>query len=139
MRTVIGGDALKRRILALGEAAQPMGRAWADETARQAKSQVPVRTGRLRKSIRRKNASKKRATVVAHFTATFVDAGTKAHTITAKKGSLRFTGAAGRTVFARSVHHRGARAHPFVKKAAHRALERTVNSDAFVAAWNKAA
>jgi hypothetical protein len=81
----------------------------------------------------------KRATVAAHFTATFVDGGTKAHDITAKTGgTLAFQGRNG-PVFARKVHHRGARAQPFKKRIAREGLQRTPMAQELINLWNKAA
>ena len=81
----------------------------------------------------------KKATVSAHYTATFVDGGTKAHDITAKTGgTLAFTGSNG-PVFARKVHHRGARAKPFKQRAAREALRRNPMAQELIDLWNKAA
>ena len=78
-----GGPELRRKLKAIQLTFKPVGRKWADATADVARERVPVKTGRLRQSIRRKNATQKRATVSAHYTATFVDGGTKAHDIVA--------------------------------------------------------
>ena len=134
-----GSDDLRRRLKAIGQSFKPIGRQWADTTAMLAKDRVPVKTGRLRKSIRRKNASMKRATVAAHYTATFVDGGTKAHDITAKTGgTLAFPGGGG-TIFAKKVHHRGAKAQPFKKRAAEDALRRHPMAQTLIDEWNRAA
>lgn len=139
MSRLKGGPELRRRLKAISLTFKPVGRKWADTTAELGRAQVPVKTGRLRRSIRRKNASQKRATVAAHFTATFVDGGTKAHDITAKTGgTLAFTGSRG-PVFARKVHHRGARAQPFKKRIAREGLRRTPMAQELIDLWNKAA
>jgi hypothetical protein len=125
---------------ALRLAFKPAGRAWADEAARQMRPRVPVRTGRLRASFRRRNATQRRATVVGHFTAYFIDAGTKPHTITAKRGSrLIFKGRSGDTIFARKVHHRGIRARPFRRAAALEALRKEPLAQHIIDQWNEAA
>ncbi len=119
-----GGRELRARLRAIKQTFKPAGRAWADETVRQARPHIPQRTGRLRRSVRVKNASMRKATVAAHFTAFFVDKGPKPHIIKAKRArTLRFQ--SGRdTIFARQVHHRGYRGRPFREKAAREALRR---------------
>lgn len=135
-----GSDDLKRRLRAIGQAFKPIGRKWADETSDAARPKVPVRTGRLRRSFRRKNASMKRATVVGHYTAYFIDAGTKPHAIVPKRGGrLVFEGRGGRTIFARKVMHRGTRAQPFREKAAREGLRRTDMAGELIELWNDAA
>jgi hypothetical protein len=133
-----GGKELRARLKAISLSFKPAGKAWADETARQARPRVRVRTGRLRKSFRRRNATQKRATVVGHFTAYFIDAGVKPHTITAKRRPLVFE-AGGRTIFARKVHHRGFRARPFRQRAAEEGLRREPMAKHVIEQWNKAA
>lgn len=133
-----GGPELKARLRAIRKSFKPIGRTWADETAKAARPMVPVKTGRLKRSIRRRNASMKRATVVAHYTAYFIDKGTVPHTIKAKRGrSLVFQGKNG-TVFARAVHHRGSKAQPFREKAAREGLRRTPMADELIGLWNAA-
>ena len=136
---ITGGNALRARMKAVGLAFKPVGKAWADKTAQKAKPRVPQRTGRLRASIKRKSATQKRATVVGHFTAYFIDAGVRPHEIKPKQGKrLVFQGARG-TVFARKVHHRGYGARPFRARSANEALAETWDKDAIVDAWNKGA
>lgn len=134
-----GGPELKRRLRAIQLTFKPVGRKWADHTAEAGRDMVPVRTGRLRKSIRRKNATMKRATVAAHYTATFVDGGTKAHDIVAKTGGSLAFKSGNRSVFARKVHHRGARAQPFKKRAAREGMRKTPMAKELIDLWNKAA
>jgi hypothetical protein len=133
-----GGNELRARLKSLKLAFKPAGKAWADETARQARPRVPVRTGRLRKSIRRRNASQKRATVVMHHTGSFIDAGVKPHAIVGKRGRLMFE-AGGRTIFARKVNHRGFRARPFRQRAAEEGLRREPLAKHVINQWNEAA
>lgn len=134
-----GGPALRKRLKALSLAFKPLGRKWADETVTLARPMVPYRTGRLRSSIRVKSATQKRATVAAHFTATFVDGGTQAHDIKPKHSGTLVFQSSGRTIFARKVHHRGAKARPFKVRAAKEALRRTPMAEAIIDAWNGAA
>lgn len=139
MSTLKGGPQLKARLRAIKESFKPIGREWADTTAKLARDKVPVRTGRLRKSIRRKNASQRRATVVAHFTAFFIDPGTKAHDIKARRaGSLVFEGRGG-TIFAKKVHKRAYKGKPFRKEAAREALRRNPMAEELIKQWNRAA
>lgn len=135
-----GGRELRARLRAIGLSFKPAGRKWADDTARLAKSRVPVRSGRLRQSIRRRNASQKRATVVAHYTAYFVDKGPKAHAIKRRHAPLLvFEGRGGNTIFAPKVRHRGYAGRPFRREAAIEALRRNPMAEEAIRAWNKAA
>jgi hypothetical protein len=134
-----GAPALRRRLKAIKTVFKPAGRDWADETARIAQSMVPVRTGKTRASIRRRNASQKRATVKGNFPVNFIDAGAKAHDITAKKtGALAFN-AGGATVFRRKVHKRAQRAKPFKQEAGRRGLEKVDIIGDLIRLWNNAA
>jgi hypothetical protein len=134
-----GSRELRARFKALRLVFKPAGKAWAEETVRQMRPRVPVRTGRLRRSFRVKNASQRKATVAGHFTAYFIDAGTKAHAIRPRKArSLRFE-AGGRTIFSRKVEQRGLRARPFRQRAAEEALRREPLAGQVIDAWNKAA
>jgi hypothetical protein len=134
-----GSKELQARLKAIGQAFKPIGRKWADDTSEAARPKVPVTTGRLRGSFRRRNATAKRATVVGHYTAYFIDAGTKPHVITPKRArGLVFEGRSG-TVFARKVHHRGTRAQPFRAKAAREGLRETDMAAQLTKLWNEAA
>ena len=63
MATLKGAPELRRRLKAIRTVFKPVGRAWADDTVRIAKRRVKVRTGKTQRSIRRKNASQRRASV----------------------------------------------------------------------------
>lgn len=134
-----GGRELRARLRALRGAFKVYGREWADGTVSEARPRVPVRTGRLRKSIRVRNASQRRATVVAHFTAYFVDKGPRAHLIRPKTARRLVFTAGGRTIFARQVHHRGYRGRPFRHAAALASLRKHPMAAVVIKAWNQAA
>jgi hypothetical protein len=137
--TLRGAPELRRRLKAIKTVFKPAGREWADSTAEIARGMVPVRTGKLRGSIRRRNASQKRATVVGHYAANFVDAGVKAHDITAKKTqALKFSDGRG-PVFRRKVHKQRIPARPFKKRAADEGLKRTDIIGDLIELWNRAA
>ncbi len=134
-----GASALRSRLKAIKTVFKPAGRQWADETARIAKTMVPVRTGKTRDSIRRRNASQKKATVVGYYPVNFIDAGSKEHDIKPKKMSvMKFTDGGG-PVFARKVHKRAIAARPFKKEAARRGLEKVNILKDLIDLWNKAA
>ena len=88
-----------------------------------AKVLAPVRTGRLRSSIRAEEprifslrGSVKVGSDLEY--AAFVNDGTRPHIIRPRRAQvLRFT-VGGRTVFAKVVHHPGTRARPFLDQAA---------------------
>ena len=134
-----GGPEFKARLRAARLMFKTAGRDWADATARAARPMIPTRTGETRRSVRRKNATQRKATVVARYVAYFIDAGPKPHTITAKRGRMLRFEANGNTVFARRVHHRGYRARPFRARAAHEGLRRAPLSKSLIDAWNGAA
>lgn len=131
-----GSAELRARMKAISTTFKPAGREWADKTADLGKVMVPVRTGRLRGSIKRKNATQKRATVSAHYTAFFVDAGTKRHEIVPKRSSGLVFAAGGRTVFAKKVDHPGSRPQPFRQRAAEEGLRRTPLAAHMIKLWN---
>src|SRR4029078_3497138 len=96
-----------------------------EETVKLMQRDVPVKSGKLRKSFRVRNASQKRATVAARYTAFCIDAGPKAHTEKARKAPrMVFTGRAGNTVFARRVEHPATRARRFRERDAKETLRR---------------
>lgn len=135
--TLKGGPDLQKRLLAIGTSFKPIGRRWADGTATVAKPMVPVRTGRLRQSIRRRNANKTKATVVGHYTAYFIDAGTKRHTIVPKKSKRLIFQAEGRTIFAKKVDHPRTTARPFRQRAADEGLRLADMPAVMIELWNR--
>lgn len=103
-------------------------RRWLDPAleaiAQQAKVEAPVRTGRLRDSIRVspirwvglfKAEGKVEATVPY---AVFVHEGTRPHVIRARNAKALHFQMHGRDVFCKSVHHPGTKPNPFMMRAA---------------------
>lgn len=135
-----GGRELKERLRAIKAAYKPIGRRWGRATVDAGRPMVPVRKGRLRRSMKILSASGRRTRVGAHYTAYFVDAGVKPHFIKAKSGEFLgpFRGRGG-TIFARAVHHRGYRARPFRKRAAQEGLRKTPMAQIVIDEWNRAA
>jgi hypothetical protein len=135
-----GADAFRSRLKAVRLTFKVYGKDWADDTAAEARRRVPKATGRLEKSIRRKSATQKRATVVGHYSANFVDAGSKAHDILPKNApALVFQGRSGRTIFARKVHKQRIGPRPFKRASAEAALRRHPMSETLTKLWNDAA
>ena len=133
------GDAqLRARLRAIKRTFKPIGKAWAQDDVAESRRRVPVRTGRLQKSFRIRNASQTRATVVGHFTANFVDAGTKPHDERAKRQAMSFA-IDGKTMFAKRVHHRGAKSQRFKRAAAMEALRKNPMALELIKQWNDAA
>lgn len=148
MSTLQGAAALRSRLRAIRQAFKPIGRSWADETASIARVHAPVKTGHLKRSIRRKHAGQKRATVYADYWAVFAEKGTKAYDIGTKPGQVTKTRAGrkvlafqvgGRTVFSRKVHKPRRVARPFIGPAAHEALRRHPMAAELIQLWNEAA
>lgn len=134
-----GGPELRARLKAIRLTFKGYGRTWADTTAEEARRRVPVATGRLQKSIRRKSATQRRATVVGHYSANFVDAGSKQHDIEARRAPALIFEAGGRTIFARKVHKQRIGPRQFKRAAALAALRRHPMSEELIELWNKAA
>jgi hypothetical protein len=134
-----GTRELNARLKAIRQTFKPAGREWAEEAATIMRSSVPQRTGRLRRSFRVKSATQRRAAVGGHYTAFFVDRGTKAHPILARKAPRLIFQADGRTIFAKKVNHPATRAQPFRARAAEEALRRKPMAATLIKLWNKAA
>lgn len=135
-----GARELRARLKALKLAFKPIGRKWGRAAIDAGRPMVPVKTGRLRKSMRITSATQKKTRVGAHYTAYFVDAGVKPHMIKSKSGEFLgpFRGRGG-TIFARAVHHRGYRARPFRRRMAEEGLRKTPMAQELIDQWNAAA
>lgn len=134
-----GTPEFKARLKAAGAFFKPYGREWTDEYVRVARPMVAVRTWKTRQSIRRRNASTRKATVVALFTAIFIDKGTKAHTIVPKRARGLYFTDGGQPVFVTRVSHPGMRAHPFREEAMRRSIRNKPMADRLIREWNSAA
>lgn len=139
MSSLQGSRELKTRLKALKTSFKPMGRSWAEATRDEARRRSEVRTGRQRKSIRVRNSTQRKATVVGFFTVNFQDAGAKPHIITPKRADRLAWSRGGRTIFAKKVRHPGRRARPFKAASAQEGLRKAPLSDGLVKAWNEAA
>lgn len=156
MSSLKGGRELRARLAAIRTVFKPVGKAWAQDFRDHAKPVVPVRQGQgpgtlphppghLRGSIRVRNASKRKATVVADYWAYFVDKGPKPHAIpkvtranpTGRK-LLRFQVGGGQIVFAKRVRHPGYAGRPFRQRLAEDALRRTPMARMLLELWNRA-
>lgn len=129
----------RRRLKAIRTVFKPVGKTWAEDTKSRAQRKVKVRTGATRRSIRVKNASQKKAAVEARGGARFLEAGTKAHTLQAKKFSAMKFDVAGRPQFAKKVRHPGMKAQPFLHESARDALAANPMADELIELWNRAA
>lgn len=134
-----GARQLRRRLKAIKTVFKPVGKRWADETASLAKRYVPKRTGKTAASIRRKNASQKKATVQAVYTAQILSKGSKPHVIRPRKARAMKFNAGGRVVFTKKVNHRGHKGNDFARRAASDALDRNPMVQELIELWNGAA
>lgn len=139
MSALKGAPQLRARLKAIRVAFKPIGRTWAEGAVDAARPKVPIRTGKLRRSFRVKSATQRKAVVGGSYTAFFVDAGPKRHTIAPKRGGHLIFQAGGRTIFARKVNHPGYRGRPFRAAAAHEALRRNPLAQGIIKQWNSAA
>jgi hypothetical protein len=136
-----GSRELRRRLKAIKTVFKPVGKEWTDKTAAAAKRRLgsSVDTGKTRASVRRRNASMKKATVVGNYPVNFIDAGTKAHDIVPRnKTTLKFD-VGGRTVFAKKVHKRAYPARPFKKASGEEGLREVDILRDLIELWNRAA
>lgn len=147
MSTLRGADDLKRALAAAAKSWRPIGKKWADEAIKVGQPMVPVRSssmragdghapGRLRASFERNTPRGRKAVVKAHYTAYFIDAGVKPHSMQSRKS--RPTSGAGRTIFSSFARkdHPGYRARPFRQHMADEGLRRAPLDDAIIEAWN---
>lgn len=111
--------------------------AWSDEIGpmmrEELKKQAPVKSGRLKQSIRYRRVFHALGGSVqwtAHTPyAEFVVHGTRPHDISAKATrAMRFMDKGGGVAFARHVHHPGAKANDFPKRAADALMPRIYSS-----------
>ena len=134
-----GSRELRARLRAIKTVFKPVGRQWTDETTRLARSRVKVVSGKTRNSIRRKNASLTRASVVASGGARFLEAGTVPHKIAAKRMQAMKFNVAGQPRFAKKVKHPGSRKQPFLRQSGRDALAKMDLLRELLDLWNKAA
>lgn len=136
-----GAKELRARFKALRQVFKPLGRDWADRTVVLARSRVRVKTGKTKASIRRSNATLRKAQVVASHGARFLDKGTQRHAMQARRFNvMRFPNSrTGRPVFAKRVNHPGARAYPFMRVSAREALDSSDKVRIVIEQWNRAA
>ena len=134
-----GSKELRARLRAIKTVFKPVGRQWTEETTRLARSRVRVVSGKTRNSIRRKNASMTRASVVASGGARFLEAGTVPHPIKAKRMTAMKFNASGQPRFSKKVKHPGSAKHPFLRQSGRDALAKIDMLRDLIDLWNKAA
>lgn len=133
-----GARELRARFRAIRTVFKPAGRAWAQDVVILARTRIPARTGKTRASVKIKNASLRKASVVANYPVNFIDHGTKAHTIVPRRAkALRFT-VNGKPMFAKKVRIPAKAARPFKKQVAQQALDRVDVLGQVVKLWNAA-
>jgi len=131
---LIGGSALRARLANVADVPETFAADWAEETADRIRATKPP-SDRPESSKFTTKVSRLRAGVYGAFWWIFVDRGTKAHDIEARrKKALKFT-VGGQTIFARKVHVGRIKRRPFISKAAQGALN-DMGTDAIIKAWN---
>jgi hypothetical protein len=136
-----GSPELRRRLKAIKTVFKPAGKDWTEKTTAAAKRRLAssVDTGATRSSIRKRNASMVKATVVGKYPVNFIDAGVKAHDIVPKRATVLRFDVSGTTVFARKVHKRAQPARPFKKASAEEGLRQVDILRDLIDLWNRAA
>ncbi|HKY89364.1 MAG TPA: hypothetical protein VJ141_05245 [Candidatus Limnocylindrales bacterium] len=130
---LIGGPALRARLAALAKVPPEFAGEWAAEAKDRIVATKP-QSNRPASSKFSTKVSERRAGVYGAFWWIFVDRGTKAHDIVARRAkALRFE-AGGQTIFARKVQLRRMRRRPFITKAAQEALHG--GADFIIKTWN---
>lgn len=134
-----GAPELRARLKAMRAVFKPLAKDIGAAAVPLLRAGIPVRTGRTRASVRVKNSSQRKMTIVANAPALWIDKGTKAHTVTPKRAkALRFQ-SGGRTIFSRKADQPRHAARPFAAKAMHEALRKKPLGDVLTKAWNDAA
>jgi hypothetical protein len=134
-----GASQLRARVKAIRLVFKDAGAKWADATVPIARGYIPVRTGKTRASVRRRNASQRLATVVGNYPVNFIDGGTAAHEIKAKKAqTLKFV-SNGTTFFRKKVNKPQQRGQPFKKRSADEGLRKVHVGQILIDLWNRAA
>lgn len=134
-----GSPEFRARLKAIKVAFKPYGKLWAEDTRDSARRRIKKRTGKTAASIRVRNASQRKATVVGSFVANFIDAGTKEHDEVPKKRQAMAYGQNGHTRFSKKVHKPRTAAHPFKRAAALDGLRLNPMAETLVKQWNEAA
>lgn len=134
-----GKRELTARLKALRGAFKPYARAVGDAAVPLMRSRVPVRTGKTRNSIRVRNSTERRMTIVAAFPAIFIEKGTKEHNEKPRRfRAIKFEGGSG-PVFTKKVHHPRTAAKPFAARSMQEAIRKHPLGDELIKAWNSAA
>lgn len=139
MSTLKGADQLRDRLDAMRRAPAGYSREWGDAYVQAARPQIPVRTGKTRRSVQRAQTTTHGAEIEGSEVAVMIDTGTRRHSIEASTGGSLVFKKAGRTIFAKKVNHPGMRARPYRMRVALEALRRVPLADRVIAAWNRAA
>lgn len=151
--TLKGGPQLKRRLEAIGDTRQLLGRIALAGVA-ESKRIVPRRTGNLGRTIRLGHVSDRSAEVLAGGQrnvgyAAAVEFGTRPRIIVPRRAKVlawggertlggRLRKGARATHFARRVHHPGTRPKPYLRPGVAKAISE-VGAGLIVARWNDAA
>lgn len=134
-----GAPQLRARLKAIRETFKPVGRKWAQDTVQLAQARVPVATGRTRRSIRVRNASQRKAVVVAAYGARFIEGGTQAHDIRPRRKKVLHFKPKGGTGYSMHTRHPAAHGRPFLGPAARESLRRNPMAAELIRQWNQAA
>lgn len=132
---LIGGSALRARLTNVAAVAPAFAGEWADETVDLIKRTKPSST-RPASSRFTAKVSDRRAGVYGAFWWIFVDRGTKAHDIVARRAKTLVFQWKGDTIFAKKVHRKRMRRRPFITRAAQEALSSSNFAELVIQAWN---
>lgn len=136
-----GSPELRRRLKAIKTVFKPVGKEWTDKTVIEAKRRLAssVDTGKTLASVRRKNASMVKASVVGRYPVNFIDAGVKAHDIKPRNATTLKFEIGGQAFFRKKVHKRAIAARPFKKASGEAGLREIDILNDLIDLWNRAA
>lgn len=132
---LIGGPALRARLENLAQVGPAFAGEWADETVEIIRRTKPP-SDRPASSHFTTKANDRRAGVFGAFWWIFVDRGTKAHDIVAKKAQALMFQWKGETIFAKKIHRKRMARRPFISRAAQEALSSNTFAQLVIQAWN---
>jgi len=133
---LIGGPDLRARLASLQDVPPAFAQDWATDAASRMRRTAPnARRPESRRFTTK--ATKTRGAVYGAFWWIFVDRGTKAHDIIARKASALVFAVDGRTIFAKKVHLPRKARRPFITNAAKDAFAGSAWPTTVTKFWNR--
>lgn len=132
---LIGGSALRARLANVAAVGPAFASEWSEDAADRMRHTKPS-SDRPESSRFTTKANATRGGVFGAFWWIFVDRGTKAHDIVARKAQALMFEWKGETIFAKKIHRKRMRRRPFISRAAQEALSGNRFADLVIRSWN---